>query len=88
MAVQTLAVLTLALHPFLACAPSWQEVACFLAVVAYGLILYSITIRYLNPNTGGKSTTTTHAHSAYTGRYAVCHRSSCVNAARPARNRA
>jgi molybdopterin-containing oxidoreductase family membrane subunit len=27
--------------------PSWQEVATFLAVIAYGVILYSLSFRYL-----------------------------------------
>lgn len=31
---------------------------------------------YWNRNTIGKITTTMHAHTAYTGMYAVCHRSS------------
>jgi len=30
---------------------------------------------YWKLNTSGKITTTIHAHTAYTGRYAVCHRS-------------
>ena len=34
---------------------------------------------YRKLNTSGKITTTTHAHTAYTGRYAVCHRSRAVN---------
>ncbi len=37
------------------------------------------TSPYWKLNTSGKITTTTHAHTAYTGRYAVCHRSSGVN---------
>jgi hypothetical protein len=28
--------------------PSWQEAASFGAVVAYGVILYSLSFRYLN----------------------------------------
>jgi molybdopterin-containing oxidoreductase family membrane subunit len=48
MTVQTLALPTLAFDPFLSYTPSWQEVASFLAVVAYGVILYSISFRYFN----------------------------------------
>lgn len=47
MTIQTLAVPTLKFEPFLLYAPSWQEVATFLAVVAYGVILYSLSFRYL-----------------------------------------
>ncbi len=47
MTVQTLALPTLAFDPFLSYTPSWQEVASFLAVVAYGVILYSLSFRYL-----------------------------------------
>jgi Ni/Fe-hydrogenase subunit HybB-like protein len=46
--VQTLALPTLAFDPFLSYAPSWQEVASFGAVIAYGVILYSISFRYLD----------------------------------------
>jgi menaquinone reductase, integral membrane subunit len=48
MTVQTLALPTLAFDPFLSYVPSWQEVATFLAVVAYGVLLYSLSFRYLN----------------------------------------
>jgi molybdopterin-containing oxidoreductase family membrane subunit len=48
MTVQTLALPTLAFDSFLSYTPSWQEVASFLAVVAYGVILYSLSFRYLN----------------------------------------
>lgn len=48
MTVQTLALPTLAFDRFLSYTPSWQEVASFLAVVAYGVILYSLSFRYLN----------------------------------------
>jgi Ni/Fe-hydrogenase subunit HybB-like protein len=48
MTVQTLALPTLPFDPFLSYTPSWQEVASFLAVVAYGVILYSLSFRYLN----------------------------------------
>jgi Ni/Fe-hydrogenase subunit HybB-like protein len=48
MTVQTLALPTLAFDRFLSYTPSWQEVASFLAVVAYGVILYSLSFRYLD----------------------------------------
>jgi Ni/Fe-hydrogenase subunit HybB-like protein len=48
MTVQTLALPTLAFDPFLSYVPSWQETASFGAVVAYGVILYSLSFRYLN----------------------------------------
>jgi molybdopterin-containing oxidoreductase family membrane subunit len=48
MTVQTLALPTLAFDRFLSYTPSWQELASFLAVVAYGVILYSLSFRYLN----------------------------------------
>jgi len=48
MTVQTLALPTLAFDPFLSYVPSWQEAASFGAVVAYGVILYSLSFRYLN----------------------------------------
>jgi molybdopterin-containing oxidoreductase family membrane subunit len=47
MTVQTLALPTLAFDPFLSYTPSWQEVASFAAVLAYGVILYSLSFRYL-----------------------------------------
>ncbi len=47
MTIQTLAVPTLKFEPFLTYMPSWQEVATFLFVVAYGVILYSLSFRYL-----------------------------------------
>ena len=46
MTIQTLALPTLAFDQFLSYMPSWQETATFLAVVAYGVILYSISYRY------------------------------------------
>jgi molybdopterin-containing oxidoreductase family membrane subunit len=48
MTVQTLALPTLAFDRFVSYAPSWQEVASFGAVIAYGVILYSLSFRYLN----------------------------------------
>ena len=46
MTIQTLAVPTLPFDQFLSYIPSWQEVATFLAVVAYGVLLYSLSFRY------------------------------------------
>jgi len=48
MTIQTLALPTLPFDPFLSYFPSWQEVATFLAVIAYGVLLYSFSYRYLN----------------------------------------
>ena len=45
--IQTLALPTLSFDPLLLYTPSWQEVAAFLAVVAFGVILYSLSYRYL-----------------------------------------
>ena len=45
--VQTLALPTLAFDQFLQYTPSWQEVATFGAVIAYGVIVYSLSYRYL-----------------------------------------
>jgi Ni/Fe-hydrogenase subunit HybB-like protein len=45
--IQTLAAPTLPFDEFLTYAPSWQEVATFLAVVAYGVLLFSLSFRYL-----------------------------------------
>lgn len=47
MTIQTLALPTLPFDVFMSYVPSWQEVATFLAVVAYGVLLYSISFRYL-----------------------------------------
>ena len=44
--IQTLALPTLPFDEFLSYLPSWQEVATFVAVVAYGVLLYSFTFRY------------------------------------------
>jgi menaquinone reductase, integral membrane subunit len=46
--VQTLALPTLPFDKFLSYTPSWQEVGTFLAVVAYGVLVYSFSFRYLN----------------------------------------
>ncbi len=45
--VQTLALPTLPFDEFLSYTPSWQEVASFGGVIAYGVIVYSLSYRYL-----------------------------------------
>jgi len=45
--VQTLALPTLSFDRFLSYYPSWQETGTFLAIVAYGVLVYSISFRYL-----------------------------------------
>ena len=47
MTVQTLAVPTLSFDQFLSYWPSWQEIGTFLAVVAFGVLVYSFSFRYL-----------------------------------------
>ncbi len=47
MTIQTLVVPTLKFEPYALYWPSWQEIATFLAVIAYGVILYSLSFRYL-----------------------------------------
>ncbi|HXX14186.1 MAG TPA: NrfD/PsrC family molybdoenzyme membrane anchor subunit [Candidatus Eremiobacteraceae bacterium] len=47
MTVQTLALPTLSFDSFLKYTPSWQEVATFGGVIAYGVIVYSLSYRYL-----------------------------------------
>ncbi len=47
MTIQTLALPTLPFDPFLSYRPSWQEIATFAAVVAYGVLIYSFSYRYL-----------------------------------------
>jgi menaquinone reductase, integral membrane subunit len=44
--IQTLALPTLAFDKFLSYMPSWQETGTFLAVVAYGVLVYSFSFRY------------------------------------------
>lgn len=44
--VQTLALPTLPFDRFLSYFPSWQETGAFLAVVAYGVLVYSFSFRY------------------------------------------
>jgi menaquinone reductase, integral membrane subunit len=48
MTIQTLAVPTLSFDEFMLYMPSWQEFAAFAGVVAYGVIVYSLSFRYLN----------------------------------------
>jgi molybdopterin-containing oxidoreductase family membrane subunit len=45
--IQTLALPTLPFDEFLGYTPSWQEVASFAGVIAYGVIFYSLSYRYL-----------------------------------------
>lgn len=47
MTIQTLALPTLPFDAVLSYSPSWEEVATFLAVLAYGVLLYSLSFRYL-----------------------------------------
>jgi len=47
MTIQTLALPTLPFDDFMTYVPSWQEVATFLGVIAYGVIVYSFSFRYL-----------------------------------------
>jgi molybdopterin-containing oxidoreductase family membrane subunit len=47
MTIQTMALPTLPFDPFMSYLPSWQETATFLAVVAYGVLIYSFSFRYL-----------------------------------------
>jgi menaquinone reductase, integral membrane subunit len=47
MTIQTLALPTLPFDPFLSYTPSWQEIATFLAVISYGMLVYSFSFRYL-----------------------------------------
>jgi molybdopterin-containing oxidoreductase family membrane subunit len=44
--IQTLAVPTLPFERFMQYTPSWQEVGTFVAVVAYGVLVYSFSYRY------------------------------------------
>ncbi len=48
MTIQTLALPSLPFDSFLSYSPSWQETAAFLAVLGYGVLLYSISFRWLN----------------------------------------
>jgi molybdopterin-containing oxidoreductase family membrane subunit len=44
--VQTMALPTLSFDKFLSYTPSWQETGTFLGVVAYGVLVYSLSFRY------------------------------------------
>lgn len=55
--VQTLALPTLPFDEFLGYIPSWQEIASFGGIIAYGVILYSLSYRYL-PLFGSKGDAT------------------------------
>ena len=46
--IQTLALPTLPFDQFMSYSPSWQEVATFGAVIAYGVLIYSFSFRYLS----------------------------------------
>jgi molybdopterin-containing oxidoreductase family membrane subunit len=48
MTVQTLALPTLPFQEFLSYWPSWQELATAAGVVAYGVIVYSLSFRFLS----------------------------------------
>ncbi len=45
--IQTLASPTLPFDEFMTYMPSWQETGTFLAVIAYGVLLYSVSFRYM-----------------------------------------
>ncbi len=45
--MQTLALPTLRFDPFLSYSPSWQEVGTFVGVMAFGVLVYSFSFRYL-----------------------------------------
>ncbi|OGG44026.1 MAG: molybdopterin oxidoreductase [Candidatus Handelsmanbacteria bacterium RIFCSPLOWO2_12_FULL_64_10] len=47
MTIQTLSLPTLAFDGFLTYIPSWQEVAAFAGILAYGVLVYSVSFRYL-----------------------------------------
>lgn len=47
MTIQTLALPTLGFDRFLTYWPSWQEIGAFLAVLAFGVLVYSFSFRYL-----------------------------------------
>ena len=46
--IQTLALSTLPFDEFVTYSPSWQETSTFLGVIAFGVIAYSVSYRYLN----------------------------------------
>jgi molybdopterin-containing oxidoreductase family membrane subunit len=47
MTIQTLALPTLPFDKFMLYTPSWQEIATFTFVIAYGVLIYSFSFRYL-----------------------------------------
>jgi Ni/Fe-hydrogenase subunit HybB-like protein len=47
MTIQTLALPTLPFDKFLLYTPNWQEIATFMFVIAYGVLVYSFSFRYL-----------------------------------------
>ena len=47
MTIQTLALPTLPFDRFMLYTPSWQEIAAFAFVIAYGVLVYSFSFRYL-----------------------------------------
>lgn len=47
MTIQTLSLPTLAFEGFMNYLPSWQEVAAFTGVLAYGVLVYAVSFRYL-----------------------------------------
>jgi molybdopterin-containing oxidoreductase family membrane subunit len=47
MTIQTLSLPTMAFDPFRVYLPSWQEVAAAAGVLAYGVVVYSLSFRYL-----------------------------------------
>jgi molybdopterin-containing oxidoreductase family membrane subunit len=47
MTIQTLAIPTLPFDKFTLYTPSWQEIATFLFLIAYGVLIYSFSFRYL-----------------------------------------
>lgn len=46
--IQTQALSTLPFDQFVTYSPSWQEIAAFLGVIAFAVIVYSVSYRYLN----------------------------------------
>lgn len=46
MTFRALALPSLPFDSFLSCSPSWRESAAFLAVLGYGVLLYSVSFRW------------------------------------------
>ena len=69
--VQTLALPTLSFDRFLSYWPSWQETGTFLALAAYGVLVYSFSFRYLQlfPQERELKNPQTAATAAGSGRY-------------------